>query len=119
MEHGDDKCKVFLDVEVAGLQFTYFKVEHLRKEDDFKALIPEVVYRFDPESYILPNLMDEGKEKSKIESLVMEQDVKVQLTDGQTLRLNKITGILDPIILTHKKAAGEKSQTFKFSIESM
>ena len=52
-------------------------MEHLRKEDDFKALIPEVVYRFDPESYILPNLMDEGKEKSKIESLVMEQDVKV------------------------------------------
>lgn len=49
----------------------------------------------------------------------MEHDVTLQFTDGQTLRLHKITDFLDPIILTHKPASGEKAQTFKFSIESM
>ena len=54
-----------------------------------------------------------------MESLVMEHDVTVKLSDGQTLRLHKITDFLDPIILTHKAAPGDKAQTFRFSIESM
>ena len=49
----------------------------------------------------------------------MEHDASISVIDGQTLRLHKIRDFLDPIILTYRRAPGEKTQTFKSSIETL